>query len=56
MRIEERKLENVYGNRRKIMSHISGKDTSIEISLRKDFLHKEFRYHKKYGSITFLMG
>lgn len=51
MRMEERKFENVTENRRKIMSHISGKDTSIEISLRKALWHKGYRYRKNYKKV-----
>ena len=51
MRMEERKFENVTDTRRKIMSHISGKDTSIEISLRKALWHKGYRYRKNYKKI-----
>ncbi len=33
------------------MSHISGKDTSIEISLRKALWHKGYRYRKNYKKV-----
>lgn len=51
MKSEERVFINVSENRRKTMSHISGKDTSIEISLRKALWHKGYRYRKNYKKI-----
>ena len=33
------------------MSHISGKDTSIEIKLRKALWHKGYRYRKNYKKL-----
>ena len=51
MKSEERVFTNVSENRRKTMSHISGKDTSIEISLRKALWHKGYRYRKNYKKI-----
>lgn len=51
MKSEERVFNNVSENRRKTMSHISGKDTSIEISLRKALWHKGYRYRKNYKKI-----
>lgn len=37
--------------RHKNMSHIKGKDTSIEVKLRKLLWHKGFRYRKNYKSL-----
>ncbi len=51
MKSEERVFNDVSENRRKIMSHISGKDTSIEISLRKALWHKGYRYRKNFKKI-----
>lgn len=51
MKSEERIFNNVSENRRKTMSHISGKDTSIEISLRKALWHKGYRYRKNYKEL-----
>ena len=37
--------------RHKNMSHIKGKDTTIEVKLRKLLWHKGFRYRKNYKSL-----
>ena len=51
MKSNERIFNNVSEKRRKTMSHISGKDTSIEISLRKALWHKGYRYRKNYKKL-----
>lgn len=51
MKVEERKFYNVTETRRRTMSHISGKDTSIEVSLRKALWHKGYRYRKNYRRV-----
>mgnify|MGYP000896860979 CR=1 FL=1 len=43
-----REFKNVTNQRRKTMSKIRGKDTSIEITLRKALWHKGYRYRKNY--------
>lgn len=37
--------------RHKNMSHIKGRDTSIEVKLRKELWHKGYRYRKNYCKI-----
>ena len=37
--------------RSKCMSHIRGKDTSIEVALRKALWHKGYRYRKNYKEL-----
>lgn len=37
--------------RRKAMQHIRGKDTSIEVKLRKALWHKGYRYRKNYKKL-----
>jgi len=37
--------------RRKAMQHIHGKDTSIEVKLRKALWHKGYRYRKNYKKL-----
>ena len=51
MKSNERIFNNVSETRRKTMSHISGKDTSIEIKLRKALWHKGYRYRKNYKKL-----
>ena len=51
MKSSERVFDNVEPNRRKTMSHIRGKDTSIEIRLRRALWHKGLRYRKNYKKI-----
>ncbi len=43
-----RTFENVTEQRRKTMSHIRGKDTAIEVTLRKALWKKGYRYRKNY--------
>lgn len=51
MKASERKFENVSASRRKVMSKIRGKDTSIEVLLRKALWHKGYRYRKNYKAL-----
>lgn len=51
MKLSERVFNNVGSKRSKTMSHIRGKDTSIEIALRKALWHKGIRYRKNYKRI-----
>lgn len=51
MKLSERVFENVDSKRHKTMSHIRGKDTSIEITLRKALWRKGYRYRKNYKKI-----
>ncbi len=51
MKASERKFENVSESRRKVMSKIRGKDTSIEVLLRKALWHKGYRYRKNYKAL-----
>lgn len=51
MKASERKFENVSASRRKVMSKIRGKDTSIEVLLRKVLWHKGYRYRKNYKAL-----
>lgn len=44
--------KNVTEQRRKTMSHIKGKDTSIEITLRKALWRKGYRYRKNYKKLA----
>lgn len=37
--------------RSRVMSHIKGKDTSIEVILRKALWHKGYRYRKNYNKL-----
>lgn len=46
-----RKYENVTEQRRKTMSNIRGKDTSIEITLRKALWKRGYRYRKNYKGL-----
>lgn len=46
-----RTFENVTETRRKTMSHIRGKDTSIEVALRKALWEKGYRYRKNYKGL-----
>lgn len=48
MKANERIYKNVTEKRRKTMSRIRGKDTSIEIILRKALWNKGYRYRKNY--------
>ena len=51
MKANERIYKNVTEQRRKTMSKIRGKDTSIEIVLRKALWHKGYRYRKNYKAL-----
>ena len=51
MKSNERKFENVTEQRRKTMSKIRGKDTSIEVTLRKMLWQKGYRYRKNYKAL-----
>lgn len=51
MKSSERKFENVTEQRRKTMSKIRGKDTSIEVTLRKTLWKKGYRYRKNYKAL-----
>ena len=46
-----RVYQNVTDQRRKTMSHIHGKDTSIEVALRKALWAKGYRYRKNYKAL-----
>lgn len=46
-----RVYENVTEQRRKTMSHIRGKDTKIEIALRKALWNKGYHYRKNYKEL-----
>ena len=51
MKSSERVFTNVTEQRKKTMSKIRGKDTKIEIALRKALWAKGFRYRKNYKLI-----
>lgn len=51
MKSIERKFENVSDQRRKTMSRIRGKDTSIELALRKELWSRGYRYRKNYKEL-----
>ncbi len=51
MKAKERVFKNVTEQRRKNMSKIRGKDTSIEVALRKALWRKGYRYRKNYKKI-----
>ncbi len=51
MRANERIFKNVSEQRRKNMSKIRGKNTSIEIALRKALWRRGYRYRKNYKKI-----
>lgn len=51
MKAKERIFKNVTEQRRKNMSKIHGKDTSIEVALRKALWRKGYRYRKNYKKI-----
>ena len=48
MKSKDRVFNNVSEQRRKTMSKIHGKDTSIEVMLRKALWQKGYRYRKNY--------
>lgn len=47
----ERVFKNVTDQRSKTMSKIRGKDTSIELALRRALWHKGYRYRKNYKEL-----
>lgn len=51
MKTNERVFKDVTEKRKKTMSHIRGKDTSIEIVLRKALWAKGYRYRKNYNGL-----
>lgn len=51
MKSSKRKFENVTEQRSKNMSRIRGKDTSIEVTLRKTLWKKGYRYRKNYKAL-----
>lgn len=48
MKAKERVFTGVTAQRKKTMSHIRGKDTSVEIALRRALWKKGYRYRKNY--------
>jgi DNA mismatch endonuclease (patch repair protein) len=51
MKSNERIFKNVTEQRKKTMSHIRGKDTLIEIALRKSLWKNGYRYRKNYKKL-----
>lgn len=51
MKAKERIFNNVTDQRKKTMSKIRGKDTKIEVALRKALWAKGYRYRKNYKKI-----
>lgn len=51
MKANERVFNNVTEQRKKTMSKIHGKDTKIEVALRKALWAKGYRYRKNYKKI-----
>lgn len=51
MKANERVFENVTNQRRKNMSRIKGKDTSIELKLRKELWKRGYRFRKNYKEL-----
>ena len=51
MKLKDRKFENVTAQRSKNMSRIRGKDTSIELKLRKALWKEGYRYRKNYKGL-----
>lgn len=51
MKTELRKFENVSSRTRRTMKKIRGKDTSIEVKLRKALWSKGYRYRKNYKKL-----
>lgn len=51
MKVNERVYENVTNQRRKTMSRIRGKETSIEIKLRKELWKRGYRFRKNYRKL-----
>lgn len=48
MKASERVYKNVSNQRKKTMSRIKGKDTSIEVKLRKELWSRGYRFRKNY--------
>lgn len=51
MKANERIFKNVTDQRRKTMSHIRGKDTSIEVRLRKKLWDRGYRFRKNFKEL-----
>lgn len=51
MKASERVFSEVSPRRRKTMSHIRGKDTAIEVALRKSLWKKGYRYRKNFRDL-----
>lgn len=51
MKSSERNFKNVTAQRRKTMSRIRGKDTKIEVTLRKKLWAKGYRYRKNFKEL-----
>lgn len=51
MKANERIYKNVTEQRRKTMSRIRGKDTNIELALRKALWNKGYRFRKNYRKL-----
>ncbi len=51
MKVNERIYNKVTDQRRKTMSHIRGKDTSIELALRKALWNRGYRFRKNYKEL-----
>lgn len=51
MKANERIFKNVTEQRRRTMSHIHKKDTSVEVALRKVLWKKGYRYRKNYKAL-----
>lgn len=52
MKAKDRVFNNVTPQRKKTMSRIRGKESSIEIALRKALYHKGYRYRKNYKALV----
>lgn len=51
MKASERVFSEVSPRRKKTMSHIRGKDTAIEVALRKSLWKKGYRYRKNFRDL-----
>ena len=51
MKAKDRVFNNVTSQRSKTMSKIRGKESSIEVALRKALFHKGYRYRKNYKKL-----
>lgn len=51
MKSKDRVFHNVTASRSKTMGKIRGKETSIEVTLRKALWHKGYRYRKNYKAL-----